>query len=78
MTPLHLAVNAGSIRIVSKLLKLGVKKENKDEKGRTPLDLANSYRFKNIIKLIMTTYSKFYKKGFSSIRKWEKNLLSQK
>ena len=52
MTPLHLAVNAGSIRIVSKLLKLGVKKENKDEKGRTPLDLANSYRFKNIIKLI--------------------------
>ena len=52
MTPLHLAVNAGSIRIVSKLLKLGVEKENKDEKGKTPLDLANSYKFKNIIKLI--------------------------
>ena len=31
MTPLHLAVNAGSLRIVSRLLKYGANKDKKDK-----------------------------------------------
>lgn len=48
MTPLHLAVSAGSIRLVRKLLLRGANKNVKDFSGRTPLDIANDNKFDTI------------------------------
>ena len=43
MTPLHLAVSSGSIRIVQRLLKVGANKDIKNFYGLTALDMAKKY-----------------------------------
>ena len=40
MSPLHLAVNSGSTRLVQKLLKAGADKEALDSSDLKPIDLA--------------------------------------
>jgi len=40
MTPLHLAVSSGSVRIVQRLLKHGANKDITNLEGQTPLHMA--------------------------------------
>jgi len=47
-TALHLAVLSGSSKVVRKLLIKGCNKDLRDNKGKTPLDLAEESNFHNI------------------------------
>ena len=51
-TPLHAAVFHNSFDIVSELLKCGADKNVRDDRGYTPLTLAQLYQFKDIIFLL--------------------------
>jgi ankyrin repeat protein len=51
-TPLHAAVFHNSFDIVSELLKHGAHKNVRDDRGYTPLTLAQLYQFKDIIFLL--------------------------
>jgi len=53
MTPLHLAVSSGSIRIVQRLLKVGANKDIKNFYGLTALDMAKKYKFETIEKILV-------------------------
>lgn len=53
MTPIHLAVLAGSVKIVKKLLLKGVNKNVKDESQKTPLDIAKESEFKTITAMLV-------------------------
>jgi hypothetical protein len=56
-TPLHLSVSSKSRRIVMKLLQSGANADIKDNKKRTPLDLANSKGYKEIIEILKNNQS---------------------
>jgi len=47
LTPLHLSVMSERNNILKKLLQNGAKRDLRDKKGRTPLDLANNKRVVN-------------------------------
>ena len=51
-TPLHLSVSSNSRRIVMKLLQSGANAEIIDKKNRTPLDLANSKGYREIVEIL--------------------------
>ena len=51
-TALHLSVTSKSVRIVMKLLQHGANPEIGDKKRRTPLDLANSKKYREIAEII--------------------------
>ena len=56
MTPLHLAVSSGSVRIVQKLLKYGANKDIKNSEGLTALDMAKKYKFNTIQKILVIIF----------------------
>ena len=56
-TALHLSVTSKSVRIVMKLLQHGANPELGDRKGRTPLDLAMSKKYREIADIIRNNQS---------------------
>jgi ankyrin repeat protein len=56
-TPLHLSVSSKSRRIVMKLLQSGANADIKDNKKRTPLNLAESKGYKEIIDILKNNKS---------------------
>jgi len=76
-TPLHLSVSSKSRRIVMKLLQSGANADIKDNKERTPLDLANSKRYKEIIEILKNNQSCQacnFKAPVKQIKKSKKNI----
>lgn len=51
-TPLHLGTIAGNSRIVRNLLLKGACREDKDNKGRTPTDIAKENKADSLVKLL--------------------------
>ena len=77
-TPLHLSVSSKSRRIVMKLLQSGANADIKDSKNRTPLDLANSKGYKEIIEILKNNQScQFcnFKAPVKQIKKSIKNII---
>ena len=77
-TPLHLSVTSKSRRIVMKLLQSGASIDIKDKKERTPLDLAISKGYNEIIKIIKNNQSCQvcnFKAPVKQIKKSKKNII---
>ena len=77
-TPLHLSVSSKSRRIVMKLLQSGANADIKDSKNRTPLDLANSKGYKEIIDILKNNQSCQicnFKAPVKQIKKSKKNII---